>query len=113
MVKLIRLILALVGLVVVVAFAIANRAPVEVSFAPLPYLVELPVYGVLLLGLVIGGLLGGAAAWLAGFGRRRAARRLRRKVGTLENQVAVLQKQEQSAEGYATRRGVATQGAPS
>ena len=59
MIRLIRLILALVGLIVIVAFAIANRAPVEVSFAPLPFVVELPVYGVLLLGLVIGGLLGG------------------------------------------------------
>jgi uncharacterized integral membrane protein len=115
MIRLIRLILALVGLIVIVAFAIANRATVEVSFAPLPFVVELPIYGVLLLGLVIGGLLGGSAAWLAGFGRRRAARRLRNKVGALENQVAVLKKHEQSAqaEGYPTRRGVATRGAPS
>ena len=68
----------------------------------------------LLLGLVLGGLLGGAAAWLAGLGRRRAARRLRNKVGALENEVAVLKKREQSAqaEGYRTRRGLATQGAP-
>ena len=32
MIRLVRLILALVGLIVIVAFAIANRAPVEVSF---------------------------------------------------------------------------------
>jgi uncharacterized integral membrane protein len=115
MTRLVRLVLGLAGLVVIVAFAIANRAPVDVSFAPFPVQVELPVYGVLLLGLVLGGLIGGSAVWLGGHRHRRAARRMRNKVWALENQLEVLQKREQStrAEAYAAGRGMAAQGAPS
>ena len=58
MIKILRVLLGLLGLVVVVAFAVANRMPVAVSLAPLPIVLELPVYGVFLLGLVLGG-----AAW--------------------------------------------------
>jgi uncharacterized integral membrane protein len=113
MIKALRILLGLVGLIVIVSFAIANRTPVEVSFAPLPIVIELPVYGVFLLGLVLGGLLGGIAVWLGSAPYRRRARRLRNKVGALENQVAVLQKQEQTAraEGYAAERGLMAQGA--
>jgi lipopolysaccharide assembly protein A len=113
MIRLIRTILALVGLIVIVAFAIANRTPVEVSFAPLPIALELPVYGVFLIGLVIGGLLGGIAVWLGGFGDRRNARRMRNKVWALENQVAALKQQERSnqAEKYGPTRAAVPQGA--
>jgi lipopolysaccharide assembly protein A len=115
MTRLVRLVLGLAGLVVIVAFAIANRAPVAVSFAPLPVQVELPVYGVFLLGLVLGGLLGGSAAWLGGHRHRRDARRMRNKVWALENQLQVLKKQEQSAgaEAYAAGRGMVAPGASS
>ena len=106
MIKALRVLLGLLGLLVIVAFAIANRTPVEVSFAPLPIALELPVYGVFLFGLVLGGLLGGSAAWLGGARYRRRARRLRRQTSVLESQVAVLKKQEQSTrlEGYAAER---------
>jgi lipopolysaccharide assembly protein A len=109
MIKLLRIVLALAGLIVIVAFAVANRTPVDVSFAPLPIVIELPVYGVFLLGLVLGGLLGGIAVWLGGAGYRRQARRLRNKVWALDNQVTVLKKQEQTAraEGYAAERAIA------
>ena len=50
MIKILRLLLGMVALVVIIAFAIANRTPVDVSFAPLPITIELPVYGVFLLG---------------------------------------------------------------
>jgi uncharacterized integral membrane protein len=115
MTRLLRLVLGLAGLVVIVAFAIANRTPVDVSFAPFPVVLELPVYGVFLLGLVLGGVLGGSAAWLGGHGHRRDARRMRNKVWALENQVAVLKKQDRSApaEGYPARRGMVPQGGSS
>jgi uncharacterized integral membrane protein len=108
MIKALRVLVGLFGLLVIVAFAIANRAPVEVSFAPLPIVIELPVYGVFLLGLVMGGLLGGAAVWLGSARYRRQARRLRRRTSALESQVSVLKKQEQTAraEDYPAERGV-------
>ena len=115
MTRLIRLIVGLLGLVVIVAFAIANRTPVEVSFAPFAGPVELPVYGVFLLGLVLGGLIGGIVVWLGGHGYRRDARRLRNKVWALENQVAVLKQQERSAQAasYPPARGALPQAAAS
>ena len=97
MTKILRTLLALAALIVIVAFAVANRTPVPVSFAPLPILIELPVYGVFLLGLVLGGLIGGLALWLSGIPQRLQARRMRRKASALEKQVAVLQKREQRA----------------
>jgi putative membrane protein len=114
MTRLVRLVLTLVGLVVIVAFAVANRTPVDVSFAPFPVLLELPVYGVFLFGLVLGGVLGGCAAWLGGHGHRRDARRMRNKVWALENQVAKLQKRDPSASAEAYRAGgrMVTQGGP-
>ena len=113
MIKTLRILLGLVGLILIVAFAIANRTPVEVSFAPLPSAIELPVYGVFLLGLVLGGLLGGIAIWLGGAPYRRRARRLHNKVWALENQVAVLNKQELAAraEGYSAERAMMARGA--
>ena len=115
MIKILRILLALVALLVIVAFAIANRTPVPVSFAPLPILIELPAYGVFLLGLVVGGLIGGVALWLAGMPQRRQARRMRNKVWALENQVEVLKKQEQRAraEDYSAQRGIVAAGAGS
>jgi uncharacterized integral membrane protein len=103
MIKLLRIVVGLVGLIVVVAFAVANRTPVEVSFAPLPIVIELPVYGVFLLGLVLGGLLGGSAVWLSSARYRWRARRLRNRTSALEYQVAALKKQ-QPTEGYGAER---------
>ena len=105
MIKTLRILLGLVGLVVVVAFAVANRMPVAVSLAPLPIVLELPVYSVFLLGLVLGGLLGGIALWLGNARYRWRALRLRNQVGALEGQMAVLKKQDQPGRtvGYAGR----------
>ena len=108
MIRALRILLALAALIVIVAFAIANRTPVAVSLAPLPIVTELPAYGVFLLGLVLGGLIGGVAVWLSDIPARREARRMRNKVWALENQVAVLKKQEQRAhaENYSAQREV-------
>jgi lipopolysaccharide assembly protein A len=115
MIKTLRILLGLVGLVVVVAFAVANRMPVAVSLAPLPIVLELPVYGVFLLGLVLGGLLGGIALWLGSARYRWRARRLRNQVGALESQMAVLKKREQPgrAAGYAAGSASIAQSAAS
>jgi putative membrane protein len=112
MIRILRTVLALLGLLVIVTFAIANRTPVEISLAPLPILIELPVYGVFLLGLVLGGLIGGLVVWLGGVGQRRQARRTRKKVRALENQMATVKEQEQSARAmdYSTQRAMLAQG---
>jgi uncharacterized integral membrane protein len=109
MIKLLRLIVGIVALVVIIAFAIANRGMVEVGLAPFPTTIELPVYGVFLLGLVVGVLVGGTGAWLAGHARRREARRTRNRAWALQNEVDVL-KREAEREHTAGRQLAAPAG---
>lgn len=113
MVKMLRLLLALVALIVIIAFAIANRMPVPVGLAPFPSTIELPVYGVFLLGLVIGVLVGGMGVQLGTIPRRREARRARNRAWALENQLAVIkgQQERREAERYAGQRSLPAQGA--
>jgi lipopolysaccharide assembly protein A len=112
MIKLLRLLVGIVALVIVIAFAIANRAVVEVGLAPLPTTVELPVYGVFLLGLVVGVLAGGIGVWLGGHAKRRDARKLRHRTWALENQVNVLKRDadQAQAKSYSAGRDLAHAG---
>jgi uncharacterized integral membrane protein len=112
MIRLLRLLLGLVALIVIVAFAIANRTPVDVSFAPLPITIELPVYGAFLFGLIVGVLVGGLGVWLGGLGKRRQARKMRSQVWALETQLK--RQREQAGTGraapYGAQKAVALQG---
>ena len=60
--------------VVLIAFAIANRAPVTVRFDPLPFAIDLPLYAVALIGIFIGLVSGGIMTWLRGGRWRKQAR---------------------------------------
>ncbi len=113
MIRSLRLLLGLVALIVIMAFAIANRTPVDISFAPLPVTIELPVYGAFLFGLVVGVLVGGIGVWLGGLAERHRARRLRSKVWALENQLSLLKQQEDKAqaERYVGQKNLALQAA--
>ena len=113
MIRSLRVLLGLVALIVIVTFAIANRTPVDVSFAPFPLTLELPLYGAFLFGLVIGVLVGGIGVWLGGFARRREAKRLRSRVWALENQLRIQKQQEERAraERYSAEQSVALQAA--
>jgi uncharacterized integral membrane protein len=66
--------------IVIVAFALANRQTVTVSFDPFSsaapaYAVTLPLFAVVLLVLILGVLIGGFASWLRQGKWRRSARR--------------------------------------
>jgi uncharacterized integral membrane protein len=82
--KLLRTLLALIGVVLIVTFAVANRGPVGVSFWPLPFANTVPLYAILLIGVALGVLLGAIATWLSGHSRRVAYRDVRRRVSGLE-----------------------------
>ena len=109
MLRLIRFVIAFVVLAVIVIFAIANRAPVVVSFSPLPVVMELPLYGVFLIGLIFGVLIGGLSVWFSYLAKAREARKLRNKVWALENQLNLIRQQEEKAqaERQAAGRAVA------
>ena len=86
-------VLALVA-VVLLLFAFANRQIVDVSFDPFAangapaFAVAAPLFLVLMIALIIGVVIGGAAVWLSQGRFRREARRRRAEVERLRSQSA-------------------------
>ncbi len=78
--------------VVIVAFAVANRQTVTVSFDPFSAehpaaSMTLPLFALVIALLILGVMIGGAAAWLRHGRWRRAARRLERELGKLRQEL--------------------------
>lgn len=88
--------------VIVVLFAVTNRSPATLSFWPLPWAVDLPIYLIILGSLFIGFLLGAVAAWASGSRRRRYARQLAEQVRAQNQQILELQRRQQAAEAAAS-----------
>ncbi|WP_027135738.1 LapA family protein [Geminicoccus roseus] len=97
MVKFLRTILGLIGLLVIVLFAIGNREPIEISLWPTPFMIDLPVYGVFLVAMILGVILGGIASWLGGHQKRAEASRSRRKLALMEEQEAKRRRDEEAS----------------
>ncbi|MDP3342071.1 LapA family protein [Frigidibacter sp.] len=79
----------------IVLFAVANRAPVRVSFDPISrdaplFAFDVPLFAVVLAALAVGVLIGGLAAWLAQGKHRKAARRNRREAEVLRSEAQML-----------------------
>ena len=77
--------------VIIIAFAVANRQTVTVSFDPFSsvspaYAATLPLFAVIFVVLIIGVLIGGIAAWIRQSKWRRTARRLEAEVRVLRNE---------------------------
>ena len=79
--------------VVVIAFAVANRGPVEISVAPFPYRLDIPIWALVVGALVVGFLSGALVRWLLDHKVRRMARRGRRRARALEQELAGTRKQ--------------------
>jgi uncharacterized integral membrane protein len=87
--------------IIIIAFAVANRQGVTVSFDPFggaapAASLTLPLFALLILVLIIGVVIGGTAAWLGQGCWRRAARRLDREAKEL---IARLEAHERAAAG--------------
>ena len=80
--------IAAVVAMVVIAFAVANRGPAEISVAPLPYRLDIPVWALAVGALVVGFLTGALVRWLLDHKVRRMARRGRRRTRVLEQELA-------------------------
>lgn len=79
--KIVTAVIAIPLAAVLIAFAVANRQSVTVSFDPFSstdpaYAATLPLFAVVMLVLIFGVLVGGIAAWLKQGKWRRAARQL-------------------------------------
>ena len=77
--------------VVIIAFAVANRQIVTVSLDPFSAehpaaSLTLPLFGLVIVLLVLGVVIGGIAAWLRQSKWRRSARRLEREVEDLRRE---------------------------
>jgi len=82
--------------VIIIAFAVANRQIVTVSFDPFSTgepaaSVTLPLFALVILLLIVGVLIGGLASWLRQGKWRQAARRFERELHHLRGKVAALE----------------------
>ena len=92
--------------IVVVAFAIANRQSVIVSFDPFSstspaYAATLPLFVLIFVLVILGVVIGGVAAWLRQAAWRRTARRLDADLRTLHQELEAMRRR--SAEEEARR----------
>ena len=94
----------LAGVVLLIPFAVSNRGPVSLGFWPLPFLVDLPLYLLVLLLLLVGFVIGATTGWLAGRRARRELRRRRRRVEALERELVAARSQSDDRAG----KGLAT-----
>lgn len=83
----------IVGGVIAVAaivFAIRNNAEQSVDLWPLPFIVELPLYALVLLAIAVGFVFGTALTWISEGKWRRLARRRKRQIAALDREIAAL-----------------------
>ena len=81
----------------IIAFAVANRQTVTVSFDPFSsaapaYVATLPLFAILFAVLILGVLVGGIAAWIGQRKWRRAARRLDGEVRALHQEMDTIRR---------------------
>ena len=100
-------IFGLVLAAVLVVFAIDNGAPMTISLWPLPWQASLPGFIALFLALLLGFLVGAAAAWLSGGKVRKRARDLAETSRAQAHQIAEQERR------YAAARAAATPASPS
>jgi lipopolysaccharide assembly protein A len=84
-----------------IAFAVSNRGTVSLGLWPLPFLIDLPLYLLVLLLVLAGFVVGAATVWIAGRRVRRELRHRRRRIKALEGELKAARSEleTQHAEG--------------
>ncbi|HYL32655.1 MAG TPA: lipopolysaccharide assembly protein LapA domain-containing protein [Stellaceae bacterium] len=72
---------------VLVVFAVSNRARVTLTLWPFPFEIETRLFLVILLSLLAGLLIGMLLAWLGGSGTRRESRLRAKRITALEREI--------------------------
>jgi uncharacterized membrane protein YciS (DUF1049 family) len=95
--KIVAAVILIPLVIVIIAFAVANRQIVTVSLDPFSSehpasSLTLPLFALILVLLIAGVVIGGVAAWLRQAKWRRVARRLEREVEQLRGEVASLRR---------------------
>jgi uncharacterized integral membrane protein len=94
--------------IVIVAFALANRQTVTVSFDPFSaatpaYAASLPLFALIFILVIVGVLIGGIATWLGQGPWRRRARRLDSDVRALHQELEALRRRAADTEARGPR----------
>lgn len=98
MMTILRAILFIIGILIIIILAVANRQMVEVSFFPLPIAtISMPLIAVFLCGLIIGALLGWLVVFFSTAKQRSEYTRLKRRARAQEHQKRVREQQEEEA----------------
>lgn len=97
--KIITAIIVVPLAVIIIGFAVANRQTVTVSFDPFSaaapaYAATLPLFALIFILVILGVIVGGAAAWLRQTKWRRLARRLDDDVRALHQELEVLRRRQ-------------------
>jgi uncharacterized integral membrane protein len=106
-VKRLSFIITLPVTLVILVFALSNRGPIGLTFWPFDSTIDLPIYLVVLASLLLGFILGGLIAWLAGGRIRRQARRLRQETRRQAAEIVDLKKRHGSPPPAAGTPGTA------
>lgn len=86
------LLLTLPLLAVAVVFSVVNRHAVTLSFWPFQTELQLPLFVLVLAGLIVGVLIGFLVAWFSAGTLRRRLRYERERVRTLESEIERLKR---------------------
>ena len=105
--KIITTIVVVPPAVVIIAFAVANRQTVTVSFDPFSsvspaYAATLPLFVIVFAVLILGVLIGGIAAWIRQSKWRRIARKLETQVRALHAEQETIRRRFGSTEPAAS-----------
>ena len=106
--KLLVRVLFILFILIGVLIAVSNRQPVQLALWPLPHLVVMPVY-LLVIGMLLLGVLAGLGmGWWAGRHHRRRAREASGEAARLDREVQRLREAAQSTGSGAGERARAT-----
>ncbi len=87
--------------VIIIAFAVANRQTVMVSFDPISatplYSASMPLFVLIFVLVILGVIIGGVAAWFRQGKWRRLARRLEADVHDLHAEIDAIRRREHAA----------------
>jgi len=96
--KTISAVIAVPVAVIIIAFAVANRQWITVSFDPFSsaspaYAASLPLFVLIFIVLILGMIVGGAVTWMRQSKWRRRSRRLEGEVHALHDELASQRRQ--------------------
>ncbi|BBK29430.1 uncharacterized protein DUF1049 [Stella humosa] len=88
-------------LAAIAAFAVTNRGLVSLELWPLPFIVTVPAFLVILSAVSVGLAIGAAATWVSAGIQRRELRRRGRRIDALEREVQTLRRRIAEGDGGA------------